>query len=83
VADFCEQCAWEELGIASAAGYGDLANLVPPRAHVRVLCEGCGPTVVDHAGICQGGCIKPLHCGEDAVIVSVRAFDLNRGNHYE
>lgn len=73
MADYCEQCAYEHLDIVSLPGHGDLAGLVAAGALVHVLCEGCGPTVVDHLGVCQGGCIHPHHSGADGPPLVARA----------
>ena len=53
MADFCQQCSIDTFGEDSR----DLAGLIA-EAEVRrgfcalVLCEGCGPTQVDHEGRC-------------------------------
>jgi hypothetical protein len=62
MADFCRQCSIETWG----EDMPDLANLVypkphPPTYHVRALCEGCGPCVVNEDGVCQGNCLNPQH----------------------
>ena len=51
MADFCHRCALDTFG----EDIGDLAGLSTPddtRAGLFpiVLCEGCGPIQVDHAG---------------------------------
>jgi hypothetical protein len=73
MADFCEQCAFELLDIVSRAGFGDLAGLAAPGQQVYVLCEGCGPALVDHLGVCQGGCHTNTHSGAQADAVAARA----------
>lgn len=54
MADFCQQCSIEHLG----EDFGDLKGLSTPEdtakeKFMEVLCEGCGPTYVDHEGICR------------------------------
>lgn len=53
MADFCKQCSEAEFG----EDFGDLAGLSTPEDTAKglyavVLCEGCGPTQVDHEGKC-------------------------------
>lgn len=55
MADFCNQCA-KELGFDP----GDMAHLMEKEKYdddhgVLVLCEDCGPSVVDY----EGNCIAP------------------------
>jgi hypothetical protein len=53
MADYCQQCSleiWQH-------DHGDLAGLSGPEdtaagLYAVVLCEGCGPIQVDHAGRC-------------------------------
>lgn len=52
MADFCKQCS-EKL---FDRDYKELANLCKAGHMVGVLCEECGPTVVDEKGVCQGKC---------------------------
>lgn len=53
MADFCKQCA-DELGFE----INDFEGLITEKAFVEkkhvvaVLCEGCGPTFVNHKGEC-------------------------------
>ena len=61
MADFCKQCSLELFG----EDFGDLKNLKPEPAPywitytVRVICEGCGATVVNQDGVCiSGSCLK-------------------------
>jgi hypothetical protein len=61
MADFCKQCSTEILG----EDLKDLANLDPDGPPLKegygynVLCEGCGPTLVDKEGNCiLYGCDK-------------------------
>lgn len=60
MADFCKQCSEEVLG----EDFGDLAGITQPHdtergLYVEVLCEGCGPTEVDHTGKCVSShCMK-------------------------
>lgn len=59
MADFCKQCSIENFG----EDFRDLADWLPPEEKetpgllVRVLCEGCGATVVDNNGKCHGHCL--------------------------
>jgi len=51
VAEFCKQCALETFG----EDIGDLAGISTPEDTASglfpvLLCEGCGPVQVDHAG---------------------------------
>ncbi len=48
MADFCQQCSIEMFGEDGR----DLAELCKDGEKIMVLCEGCGPTFVDHAGRC-------------------------------
>lgn len=53
MADFCSQCSIDTFG----EDFRDLANLSSPEATAAhkypvVICEGCGPTQVDHEGRC-------------------------------
>ena len=53
MADFCRQCSLEFFG----ADYGDMEALgddkdLKPGMGWSVLCEDCGPIVVDRAGSC-------------------------------
>jgi hypothetical protein len=62
MADFCHECSIEIFG----EDFGDLAGLVTEQQVVQglraeVLCEGCGPILVDHRGVCQGDCMNPAH----------------------
>jgi hypothetical protein len=59
MADFCNQCIEEILGVdTEAEGFdGDLSGLCTESDEARglyatVLCEGCGPIQVDHTGKC-------------------------------
>lgn len=49
MADFCKQCS-EELFLVD---FGDMAGLIPSdETAISVLCEGCGPTLVNPQGEC-------------------------------
>lgn len=53
MADFCKACSIEMFG----EDYGDLANLggeepLEEGYGYAVICEGCGPTLVNKAGEC-------------------------------
>lgn len=62
MADFCFQCSVVEMGWCGSDfdHYGKdgqiTAEEVAEGKGVLVLCEGCGPTFVDHKGRCLGGC---------------------------
>lgn len=61
MADFCKQCSIATFG----EDYGDFAGLQTEEDTANnlvtsVLCEGCGPTEVDHTGECVA-----LICDED------------------
>ncbi len=54
MADFCSQCSIETFG----TDHGDLSGLITQEnsaaGYVRpVICEGCGPTYVNHLGECR------------------------------
>ena len=54
MSDFCAQCSIENFGEA----FGDLKGL-NPSGNCKVLCEGCGPTIVNAGGECiHPDCIK-------------------------
>lgn len=53
MADFCKQCSEELFG----EDFGDLQGLSTigndiNRSYTAVLCEGCGPTMVNSKGEC-------------------------------
>lgn len=59
MADFCKQCAKEMWGEEIPNDFAFLRNAYPEEvANLKegegflVLCEGCGPTVVDPDGVC-------------------------------
>lgn len=55
MASFCKQCSEDLFGEARsdlAASEGEEYE------RLYTLCEDCGPTVVDRAGICIGACTK-------------------------
>ena len=54
MAEFCRQCSIANFG----EDYGDFAGLLSAEDEANgllqvVLCEGCGPIVVDRAGACH------------------------------
>lgn len=59
MADFCKQCSIDTFG----EDFHDMAGLGPAGCEAewlcQVLCEGCGPTMVDQSGTC----VDP-HCLE-------------------
>jgi hypothetical protein len=60
MADFCKQCSIDMFG----EDFGDLAGITTEEdtannRFVLVICEGCGPTDVDHTGKCvSGNCLR-------------------------
>tara|TARA_Y100000310_G_scaffold321962_1_gene380351 strand:- start:648 stop:830 length:183 start_codon:yes stop_codon:yes gene_type:complete len=51
MADFCKECSEKFFG----EDFRDLAYIVSEEQYLRgnaakVLCEGCGPIIVDHTG---------------------------------
>ncbi len=53
MADFCQQCSIALFG----EDFGDFAGASSPEdtaqgLYAFALCEGCGMTQVDHAGLC-------------------------------
>jgi len=48
MADFCKQCSEALLG----EDFGELRGLCGEGQTVEVLCEGCGPTIVNEDGVC-------------------------------
>ena len=61
MADFCKQCSinifGEDSGDLKGIGGEDSVPLKPGYGYA-VICEGCGPTLVDEEGTCIHGCIK-------------------------
>ena len=57
MADFCQQCSQEMFGedFKELANMGDDTPLKPGWGY-QVLCEGCGPTLVDNDGKCIADC---------------------------
>ena len=52
MAEFCEECNKEHFGMESDFSYlRDNEKCYYLEAY-PVLCEGCGPTVVDNNGVC-------------------------------
>lgn len=66
MADFCKQCSITNFG----EDFNDLAGLSTEADTQRglyavVLCEGCGPTQVDHTGRCiVSDCAEKHNAGE-------------------
>lgn len=53
MADFCKQCSENTFG----EDFCDLAGITTNvntrhKEYASVICEGCGPTLVDHTGQC-------------------------------
>lgn len=62
MADFCKQCSINLFG----KDFCDMANIsseqnTKDEMYARVLCEGCGLTLVDHTGKCLGNCMVKEH----------------------
>ena len=60
MADFCQQCSVEmfDMDFGDLSGLGDGKKLEPDKGWL-VLCEGCGPIVVDDGGRCvSDDCLK-------------------------
>ena len=64
MADFCRQCSKDVLGVDGS----DLEGLITEQDTLDgfvsgvVICEGCGPIQVDHAGKCVStDCMKDGH----------------------
>ena len=60
MADFCKQCSIEMFGedFENLKGLGDGTELKPGYGW-SVLCEGCGPIIVNDDGECiDKGCLK-------------------------
>ena len=53
MADFCKQCSLDNFGedFEDLKGLGEGQNLKPGHGWL-VLCEGCGPAIVDAEGRC-------------------------------
>jgi len=66
MADFCKQCSMElfEEDCGDLKGLGNGKMLMPDFGW-SVLCEGCGPTLVDVEGICIAAWC-PKHGGRSA-----------------
>jgi len=56
MADFCKQCSDDDGFENSFALIGTNAKQLFP-----VLCETCGPTIVDWTGMCVGRCDVDTH----------------------
>jgi hypothetical protein len=54
MADFCQQCATDTFGedTRDLAGLITEQEVTEQKLYAVVLCEGCGPTLVDHNGKC-------------------------------
>jgi hypothetical protein len=62
MADFCWQCT-EELFDSVGGVDNDFSTILDSaedkeNCTAAVLCEGCGPTRVDHTGKCTGDCMR-------------------------
>ena len=47
MADFCKECSIELFGYDTM----DLARIASPDDYITVICEGCGPIMVNDLGI--------------------------------
>lgn len=56
MADFCAQCAHPYPSDFAGIPWDDGAEPLAWDMGYPVICEGCGPTLVDHEGNCMGGC---------------------------
>ena len=58
MADFCKQCTIENFGEHQECDLAGLqtAELTEAGWWTPALCEGCGPTMVDHEGRCLTDC---------------------------
>lgn len=68
MADFCRQCTDEILGLDP--DLNDMRDLTTEQDTAEgmgsaVLCEGCGPILVDHTGKCLGCEKHPDATGSD------------------
>ncbi len=63
MADFCKQCSMDMFGedFGDMKGLGDGEPLKPGWGY-QVLCEDCGPTLVDEDGKCIADCDKHHEC---------------------
>lgn len=57
MADFCMQCSIENFGedCEDLAGFSSIED-TKQNIFSKVLCEGCGWTLVDHKGRCVADC---------------------------
>lgn len=51
MADFCKQCNLELFDL-NESDFGPYEEIQETGVGYIVLCESCGPTIVDHNGIC-------------------------------
>jgi hypothetical protein len=63
VADFCKQCSLDHFG----EDFKELAGLSTEEdtkngRYALTICEGCGPVLVDHNGVCVSkDCLENGH----------------------
>jgi len=65
MADFCRQCSIKIFG----EDFGDLDDLgcpLPAGMGYQVICEGCGPILVTHEGVCVSKACLERHGGDKA-----------------
>jgi hypothetical protein len=70
MADFCYQCS-VEMDMLYHDGSCDLTGLTTDNdtrkgLFMPVICESCGPTMVDHRGLCIGGCEGSYMLGQNS-----------------
>lgn len=79
MADFCQRCSIDLMfdprgDFAHFGGKGGVLEFHQDRV-VGVICEGCGPTFVNHLGQCVGGCASGhIPPEDDEVLRSVSAW---------
>jgi hypothetical protein len=76
VADFCQQCSLDMFGedMRDLAGLGTNPHaVIRPGQGYFVICEGCGPTIVDEDGQCIASA-----CGQHGHLVVVEKERVER-----
>jgi hypothetical protein len=64
MADFCAQCSAPYPSDFAGIPWDPSRRPLEPGEGYAVLCEGCGPTLVDTEGNCLGGCMGDHHTGQ-------------------
>ncbi len=62
MADFCKECSEHIFG----EDFGDMAGLCEEDECIFVLCEHCGPIMVNHEGINVRGGYSGANFGKDS-----------------